>query len=113
MIAPGDPSVFGNDPDILMRWWFGDNVWPNSRFRWADSPEFAQLTELLDTAVRSEAGEQQETWNQAFDLISENVPLYPLFHRMLPTAWDADSLVGFAPVPTTGISFLDVGVAAK
>ena len=113
MVAPGDPSVFGNDADILMRWWYGDNVWPNSRFFWADSPEFAELTDLLDTAVQETDDAQQETWNDAFDLLSEQVPLYPLLHRKLPTAWNSEALVGFAPVPTTGLSFLDVGVAAE
>ncbi|MCD2441243.1 ABC transporter substrate-binding protein [Agromyces sp. SYSU K20354] len=111
MLAPGDPSVFGNDPDILMRWWFGDNVWPNQRFNWADTPEFAELTEIFDTAIAASGDAQQESWNEAYDLISEQVPMYPLFHRKLPTAWNADELVGFAPVPTTGLSFLDVGVA--
>ncbi|GAA1797517.1 ABC transporter substrate-binding protein [Agromyces neolithicus] len=111
MVAPGDPSVFGNDPDILMRWWYGDNVWPNTRFNWADSPEFAELTQIFDTAIAASGDAQQESWNQAYDLISEQVPMYPLFHRKLPTAWNADELVGFAPVPTTGLSFLDVGVA--
>jgi peptide/nickel transport system substrate-binding protein len=110
MVAPGDPSVFGNDPDILMRWWYGDNVWPTSRYRWADEPEYKRLVELMDGAVRAEGQEQQEKWNQTFDLISEEVPLYPLFHRQLPTAWDDQALEGFEPVPMTGLSFLDVGV---
>jgi peptide/nickel transport system substrate-binding protein len=113
MVAPGDPSVFGNDADILMRWWYGDNVWPNDRYRWAGSPEFAELTALMDEAVAQSGDEQQATWNEAFDLLSEEVPLYPLFHRKLPTAWSADDLTGFAPVPTTGLSFLDVGVATQ
>lgn len=111
MVAPGDPSVFGNDPDILMKWWYGDNVWTNTRFGWADSPEYAELTALLDEAVRASGDEQQAAWNDAFDLISEQVPLYPLLHRQLPTAWNSDDLIGFSPVPTTGLSFLDVGVA--
>jgi peptide/nickel transport system substrate-binding protein len=110
MIAPGDPSVFGNDADILMRWWFGDNVWLNDRFRWADTPEYKQLLGTMDEAVRLSGDEQQAKWNETFDLMSEQVPLYPLFHRKLPTAWNNDQLVGFAPVPTTGLSFLDVGV---
>ena len=110
MIAPGDPSVFGNDPDLLVRWWFGDNVWPKERFRWDGSAEYGQLVALLDEAVRLEGGDQQSTWNEAFDLMAEQVPLYPLFHRQLPTAWDADRLSGFAPVSMTGLSFLDVGV---
>lgn len=112
-VAPGDPSVFGVDPDLLMNWWYGDNVWPNTRTNWADSPEYAQLTELLDQAVQQEGAEQQESWNQAYDLLAEQAVLYPLFHRKLPTAWSSQELVGFKPVPTTGLSFLDVGVAAK
>jgi peptide/nickel transport system substrate-binding protein len=111
MVAPGDPSVFGNDPDILMRWWYGDNVWSQTRYQWSDTPEFAELQELLDAGARAaDEAERQEAWNSAFDLLSEQVPLYPLLHRQLPTAWDSERLSGFKPVPLTGLSFLDVGV---
>lgn len=113
MIAPGDPSVFGNDADLLMQWWYGDNVWPQTRYYWNDTPEFAKLQGLLKDAVQKTGDDQQQAWNESFDLLSEEVPLYPLFHRKLPTAWDADGLVGFKPVPTTGLSFLDVGIAAE
>ncbi|MDN4480255.1 ABC transporter substrate-binding protein [Demequina muriae] len=113
MIAPGDPSVFGSDPDLLMNWWYGENVWTEGRTNWSDSDEYAQLRTLLDSAVQEEGDAQQETWNEAFDLIAEEAVLYPLFHRKLPTAWNSDELVGFAPVPTTGLSFLGTGVAAE
>ncbi|WP_314425651.1 ABC transporter substrate-binding protein [uncultured Microbacterium sp.] len=112
-IAPGDPSVFGVDPDLLMNWWYGENVWTQTRTNWADSPEYAELRTLLDDAVQQQGDEQQATWNEAYDLLSDEAVLYPLFHRKLPTAWSSQELVGFAPVPTTGLSFLDVGVAAK
>jgi peptide/nickel transport system substrate-binding protein len=110
MVAPGDPSVFGNDPDLLMRWWYGDNVWSQSRYRWSDTPEFAELQSLLDAGAQASGEEQQQIWGDAFDLISDEVPLYPLLHRQLPTAWDDEALDGFRPVPLTGLSFLDVGV---
>lgn len=113
MVAPGDPSVFGSDPDLLMNWWYGDNVWTNTRTMWSDTPEYAELSGLLDAAVQQEGDEQKETWNEAYDLMSEQAVLYPLFHRKLPTAWSSEELVGFKPVPTTGLSFLDVGVAAE
>ena len=110
MIAPGDPSVFGNDPDILMEWWYGDNIWPTTRYRWAGSDGYKKLTAILQDALRLSGDAQQAKWNEAFDLLSEEIPLYPLLHRQLPTAWSEDELEGFAPVPTTGLSFLDVGV---
>lgn len=113
MVAPGDPSVFGNDPDVLARWWFGDNVWTNERTRWIDSPEWAELDALLTQAVETTGDEQQEAWNQAFELMAQEAVLYPLLHRQLPSAWNSEQLVGFEPVPTTGLSFLDVGVAAQ
>lgn len=110
MIAPGDPSVFGNDPDILMQWWYGDNIWPKDRYRWANSDGYKKLTGILNDALRLSGEPQQAKWNEAFDLLSEEIPLYPLLHRQLPTAWNEDELEGFAPVPTTGLSFLGVGV---
>ncbi|MFS0853531.1 ABC transporter substrate-binding protein [Microbacterium sp. 179-I 3D4 NHS] len=112
-VAPGDPSVFGSDPDLLMNWWYGDNVWTNTRTNWSDTEDYALLRELLGTAIQQEGDAQQETWNEAFDLLSDQAVLYPLLHRKLPTAWSSQELVGFQPVPTTGLSFLDVGVAAK
>jgi len=110
MIAPGDPSVFGNDPDILMQWWFGDNVWPKTRYRWSESEGYKTLTGILSAAQQLTGADQQAKWNEAFDLIAAEVPLYPLLHRKLPTAWDPEQLEGFAPLPTTGLSFHGVGV---
>ena len=109
MVAPGDPSVFGNDPDLLMRWWYGDNVWSQSRHRWASTPEFKDFIGTLDSAVQTSGAEQQELWNEAFDTLSEDVPLYPLFHRQLPTGW-GDDITGFKPIGLTGMSFLHAGI---
>lgn len=112
MVAPGDPSVFGNDPDLLMRWWYDDNVWAQARHRWS-GPAFDEMQELLDTAVKQSGDEQEATWDSALDLISDEVPLYPLLHRKLPTAWSTDELTGFTPIGLTGLSFLDTGVIKK
>ena len=106
-------ALAGNDPDLLMNWWYGANVWTQKRTHFADQPEYAELQGLLDQAVQQTGDEQQQTWNKAFDLLADQAVLYPLFHRKLPTAWNGQQLVGFEPVPTTGLSFLDVGVAAQ
>ncbi|WP_206188150.1 ABC transporter substrate-binding protein [Sanguibacter sp. HDW7] len=113
MVAPGDPSVFGNDVDILSRWWFGDNVWTKSRTGWAGSEKFTELTNHLDKALRTSGDAQQTEWNDAMDIMSEEVTLYPLFHRQLPTAWSTSSLKNFSPISTTGLNFLEAGVVTK
>ena len=60
----------------------------------------------------SDYGEaQQDSWNQAYDLLSEEVPLYPLFHRNMITGYHADQLNNFVPIGTTGLNF--IGVSTK
>lgn len=106
VLAPGDPSVFGNDPDLLMNWWFGDNVWTKQRTFWHDSEGYAKLHELMDAALAAQGDEQQEYWNQCFDLLSTEVPLYPLFHRKVSTAVKDNVFSSYDAVGTTGLSFL-------
>jgi len=76
---------------------------------WKGQPAYTQLQGLLDQAVQATGSAQTDEWHQAFDLISEQVPLYPLFHRKAPTGYDAQTLVAFQPISLTGLSFVDVG----
>lgn len=112
VLAPGDPSVFGNDPDLLMNWWYGDNTWTQKRTQWKGSEAYEQLQTLMNQAVQASGDEQQELWNQCFDLIAEQAPLYPLFHRSVTTAYYADQLDGYEPIGTTGLNFIDVTAQA-
>ncbi|MFG3259414.1 ABC transporter substrate-binding protein [Streptomyces sp. NPDC048172] len=106
LLAPGDPSVFGNDVDLLMRWFY-NGLWPETRYGWKDDPRYRTLTSLLDDAARSTDGkERSRLWAKAQDLVAAEVPLYPLLHRRLPCAWAPDELERFRPLPTTGLSFL-------
>lgn len=109
LVAPGDPSVFGNDVDLLMRWFY-DGVFAKKRSRWAGTPQQLQVLSLLDQAGKStDAGQRKQLWGQAMDIVAEEAPLYPIVHRKLPTSWSQSALTGFRPLPTTGLSFLDVG----
>lgn len=108
MVAPGDPSVFGNDPDLLLRWYY-DGQWPQSYYYWSDSDEAGEVLERLDEAARTaDPEEQARLWGEVIDQVAEEVPIYPILHRKLPTAWTDDELDGFQPLPITGLSFLDV-----
>ncbi len=107
MLTSGDPSCFGNDPDLLMTWWYGDNVWTQGRSCWKGTAEWTTLQEKLQSA-REEADvtKQQEIWNECFDLIADEVPIYPLFHQEVSTGYYVEKLEDFAPISTTGLVFL-------
>lgn len=111
-IAPGDPSVFGPDPDLLMRWWYAGDAWTEGRMRWKGTDSYQRVQELLDAGLSARNPEErQRIWKETFDYLSEIVVLYPLFHRKTPSAWDASTLINFRPTSLTGFSFLDVASA--
>lgn len=109
--APGDPSVFGNDADLLLSWFYSGATWMEKRAYWT-APERAQLQELMNKGSQAAAADAKKITGEIVDLISEELPLYPIFHRQLPSAWDDKKLNGFKPLPTTGMSFIDVGRTA-
>lgn len=107
VLSPGDPSCFGNDADLIISWWYGDNVWTRARSRWATTPAFAEMAELLAEArSKTSEDEQQPLWNQCFDIIAAEAPLYPLFHRETATAWWTAQLDDYDPISATGLNFL-------
>ena len=117
LIAPGDPSCFGGDTDLLLNWWFGDNIWMKTRCPWGASDEWKQVNTLMSDALTKSGAEQQDCWNQVFDILAENVPLYPVLQVITPTGyWDAANgaspsgvaVQGFSGIGTTGVVLSDV-----
>jgi peptide/nickel transport system substrate-binding protein len=106
--APGDPSVFGNDADLLLSWFYSGATWMEKRAYWT-APERAKLQELMNKGSQAAKEDAKKITGEIVDLVSEELPLYPIFHRQLPSAWDDKKLNGFKPLPTTGMSFIDVG----
>ncbi len=114
LIAPGDPSCWGADPDLLLNWWYGDNVWQQTRTGWGDSDEFAQIQSLMEEALGQSDDEQQATWKEVYDIIAENAVLYPLVHVQTVTAcWDdtsasptGEAIENFEGIGTTGMYFI-------
>ena len=113
-LAPGDPSCFGNDPDLLMSWWYDNDAWLTGRSCWGEATDgkCAEMRQLLADARSLSGDEQQAKWAECYDLIAEQVPLYPLFHKMMPTGYYADQVEGFKPICSTGLFFLDTSVKA-
>lgn len=107
--APGDPSVFGNDADILLSWFFRGDTWAKNRFAWNNSAEYKEVQTKLNAALAAPEADAKKLYGEIINIIAEEAPLYPIFHRKLPTAWDSKKLSGFAPLPTTGVAFIGVG----
>lgn len=116
LLAPGDPSCFGADPDLLLNWWYGDNVWMQTRCPWKESAEWQKLHGLMDEALAAEGDEQQKKWNECFDIIADNAVLYPVVHvKTVSASWNdpstapnGEALDGFKGIGTTSMSFKGV-----
>ncbi|WP_207769336.1 ABC transporter substrate-binding protein [Nocardioides currus] len=107
LLASGDPSVFGPDPDLLMRWFYYGETWPTDRMRW-QGPARDEVASLLDQAsVTEDEAERDDLWKQVLDIVAEEAPLYPILHTKVVTASDPDALEGFEGPATTGLYFLD------
>ncbi len=116
LIAPGDPSCFGGDVDLLLNWWFGDNVWMKTRCAWNTSEEWKKLNSLMTQALEASGNDQQDLWVQCFDILAENVVLYPLIQVVTPTGSWRDNAnsegvkvsSNFAGIGTTGVQLTGV-----
>lgn len=114
-LAPGDPSCFGNDPDLLMSWWYDNEQWLVGRSCWgeAEDGKSKEFKKMLAEARELTGDDQQKKWNECYDFIAEQVPLYPLFHKQMPTAYDPAKIAGFKPISATGLFFLDAACTAE
>lgn len=107
-LAPGDPSVFGQDPGIIIDWWYGDNVWTQKRTGWqtSDPEAYQELRTIVSEAAQLTGDEATAKWGEAQDLISREVPLYPLFHRTMVTGVNEANVSGVDGIGTTGLEVL-------
>ena len=86
-----------------------------TRCPWNTSDEWKKLHELMAQALEQSGDDQQNTWNECFDILADNVPLYPVIQIQTVTAsWDDPSkapsgtaIKGFSGIGTTSMYFLD------
>ena len=113
ILAPGDPSVFGVDPGIIISWWNGDNVWTKKRDGWqvSDPESFKKLQGLMDEAVQLDGDAAKAKWGEVQDLLAEQTVIYPLVFRNMITASNPKKVDGFKAISATSLQLL--GVSAK
>ena len=108
MAGSGDPTIYGPDTDLLLRWYYYGDQWLVNRARW-DAPEREQLTTMIDDAAKQNGDQQKQSWKKIFDFISDQVPLYMIYHTKTITGFDSSKLTDFHGASTTGAYFLGVG----
>ena len=113
IIAPGDPSVFGTDPGIIISWWNGNNNWTKQRDGWqvSDPESFNKLQTIIEEAGQLEGDAAKAKWGEAQDLLAEKTVLFPLVFRNVITGSNPEKVEGFHAIPTTGLQLL--GVSTK
>jgi len=113
VLAPGDPSVFGTDPGIIISWWNGDNVWTKRRDGWqtSDPESFNQLQTLISEAGELDGDDAKAKWGEAQDLLAEKTVIFPLVFRNMITGSNPAKVEGFQAISSTGLQLL--GVSAK
>ncbi|MEV4481375.1 ABC transporter substrate-binding protein [Micromonospora coxensis] len=105
LAASGDPTVFGPDVDLLLRWFYLNQTWTRDRHRWTNDAA-TRCAQLIESAAKASGSQQSEIWKQALDVIADEVPLYPVFHVKTVTAYDPAKLQDFQGAATTGLYFL-------
>lgn len=107
LLASGDPTVYGVDVDLLLRWFYYGDTWPKDRFRWQPAST-EKVANWLDLAAKeTDKAKQKALWMKAIDFIADEAPLYPVVHTKMVTGWDDKKLSDFKPVSMTGLYFLD------
>ena len=105
-----DPTLLGRDADLIMRWFFSDNIWMEKRSGWKGDAKCKELQRLMTKAATTEEKERATVWKEAFDLVADQVPLYPILHCDRATAYRPAKLSGFEPSGAPGIFMLDASV---
>lgn len=114
MLTPGDPTCFGNDPDLLMSWWYGDNTWTRGRSCWAKAAD-GKWKEAPSSAGGSRRGRREGSAGAVEPVLRHHRRVLPAATRCSiarlqlatgPTRSAASSLRDHGPV------FIDASPAA-
>jgi peptide/nickel transport system substrate-binding protein len=92
---------FGNDPDLLIRYYYAGSAIAPKYTKWDAAP----LLALLDEAASETDGDKRKkVVKQALDLLADEAVVYPLVFTQLGTAWDPKTISGVRAQGYPGIN---------
>ncbi|WP_410655100.1 ABC transporter substrate-binding protein [Amycolatopsis sp. lyj-112] len=90
-----NPLQFGNDPDLLIRYYYSDKSIFTTRYaRWTGADAQALLALQDKAATEQDDARRTALTKQLLDLISEQAVIYPVVFTQLGTAWDPKAITG-------------------
>lgn len=72
----------------------------------AENNRYQELLDLIDLSASATGKDQQNIYNSIYDLLADEVPMYPFIHREQITAYDSKKVSGFTPISKGGIYLL-------
>lgn len=105
----------GNDTDLILSTYFGESSVQKHITYFAESnPDtFEQLQNSLQEARTSTGQKQTDAWNNAQEIIADQVPMYPLLHRKIITAYNSNTVKGYEGNISSGLYMLDCAPIRK
>jgi peptide/nickel transport system substrate-binding protein len=101
--TPGDWSVFGRDPDLMLSWLY-QGAFASQYLFWTTS-DAKRVSKALDAGLRAaDPAQAQSQWAQAQNIIVDSVPAFPLFQLNAVTAHSRE-ITGFTPPSEAGLYF--------
>lgn len=95
---------FGNDPDLLIRYYYSGAGVAAKYSRWTGADAQA-LVRLLDQAAEeTDEGARKTLTKQVLDLLSDHAVVYPIVFTQNGTAWDPKALSGVRAQGYPGIN---------
>lgn len=95
---------FGNDPDLLVRYYYAGAGVAAKYARWT-GPDQEALIALLDKAAgETEEGDRKKTTKQVLDMLADQAVVYPIVFTQLGTAWDPKVMSGVRAQGYPGIN---------
>ncbi len=86
--ASGNPQQFGNDPDLVQRFYYSpESLWSSTYAKFS-GPEADALYEQMDKAAYAPDAATAKTENKkVLDAIADQAVLFPVVFTRLVTAW--------------------------
>jgi peptide/nickel transport system substrate-binding protein len=111
--ASGNPQQFGNDPDLIERFYYSpQSLWSTTYAKFS-GPDADALYNQMDKAAYAPTAADAKTENKrVLDQIADQAVLYPVVFTKLVTAWVPDRLTGIQAQGYPGINILRAQKAA-